>query len=388
MVKKFKCVWFVATTYDVGGAEIFSLDLLKSLQAKKIKVNAFTNQKKFYQKLKKAKIKSQLLPETADFLGDYKGLAKTVFFAPREIYTYWRLLKRSQKKPDVAILIGFSSKLFFTPLARFYKVPVVWFEFGPYGQTIERFFKLPKALYYLVKKLPAVVIVPTEYTKQTIINTLHISLSKIKVIACGRSLPSLFYQIRWGWKEKVLICPSRFEAGKGQDILVKAFALVLKKHPHVRLVFTGNHQTEFGKRVKKLVKQLRIKDEVEFKGWVKSVPAEIRKADICVFPSVWPLEGFGLVQLEAMVEAKPVVAFDRGPTNEIVINGKTGLLVKPVGDHVQLAASILKLLKDKRLVKKLGKAGYKRYLDYYQMDKLVNEYLKVFRWAKAHQDIF
>ncbi len=377
-------IWFVATTYDVGGAEIFSLDLLKALRDKKIKVDAFTNQHRFYQKLKTKKISTQLLPETADFLGDYKGLIKAIYFAPREIYTYWHLLK-SYKKPDVVILIGFSSKLFFTPLAKFYKVPVVWFEFGPYGKTIERFFKLPKLLYHLVKKLPAVVIVPTEHTKRVMVNKLRISPGRLKVVACGRASSSNLLPQRKSRssKEQVLICPSRFEVGKGQDILVKAFALILREKPNVRLVFTGDHRTKFGQKVKKMVKVLGLKAKVEFKGWVKSVLTEIKKSDICVFPSVWPLEGFGLVQIEAMAQTKPVVAFDRGPTNEIVINGETGLLVKSIGDHKQLADHVLMLLKNKRLATKLGQAGRKRFLKHYQMSHLIDDFLNVFRRAKV-----
>ncbi|PIY80049.1 MAG: glycosyl transferase family 1, partial [Candidatus Pacebacteria bacterium CG_4_10_14_0_8_um_filter_42_14] len=84
-------------------------------------------------------------------------------------------------------------------------------------------------------------------------------------------------------------------------------------------------------------------------------------------------EGFGLVTIEAMALGKPVVAFDHGPGNEIVVDGKTGLLAKS-GDVHDLAKKIIRVLEDRDLAESLGRAGRKRFLEKYQIEKCVREY--------------
>ncbi len=383
---KIRKIVYVGATYDLGGAETFGVDLLVALKNKGIKVVGYSNHKPYLKHWRQEKIKALKLSATPDLIGNWKGLVKFFYQIWPQLWDYLRLVER-EKNADVIIISGYTPKIFLTPLARLKRLPVVWLEFGPYGKTINRFFKLPKALYFLVKKFPQVVIVPTEHTKQAMINQLHISLAKLKVVPCGRKLePDRLTSLpmKVAHKEKVIICPSRFEVGKGQDVLVKAFAQVVKKLPTTKLVFTGNDGSEFGQKVKALVKRLGLDSKVAFKGWVKSVPAEITQADICVFPSSWELEGFGLVQIEAMALGKPVVAFNRAPTNEIVADGKTGLLVEPINDVGALTEAIIKLLKDPLLRKRLGKAGKKRFLKHYQMDAVADEYLEVFRWAKAN----
>ena len=67
-------------------------------------------------------------------------------------------------------------------------------------------------------------------------------------------------------------------------------------------------------------------------------------------------EGLPLVILEAMAQAKPVVATAVDGIPEIVVDGKTGLLHRH-GDDAHLAAQILALLKDEKRAENLSQAG-------------------------------
>lgn len=80
-----------------------------------------------------------------------------------------------------------------------------------------------------------------------------------------------------------------------------------------------------------------------------------RHALLGVVPSVWP-EPFGLVAVEAMSSAVPVVASRTGGLPEIVADGVTGILVTP-GDTAELRAALLRLEHSPELRRAMGAAG-------------------------------
>jgi glycosyltransferase involved in cell wall biosynthesis len=83
-----------------------------------------------------------------------------------------------------------------------------------------------------------------------------------------------------------------------------------------------------------------------------------RRCSVAVAPSVWP-EPFGVVVLEAMICARPVIASRAGGLAEIVVDGETGLLVPP-DDPEALAKALRRLLADQDLRQKMGLAGKRR----------------------------
>ena len=80
-----------------------------------------------------------------------------------------------------------------------------------------------------------------------------------------------------------------------------------------------------------------------------------RAADIFCSPSVWE-EGFGLVNVEAIASALPVVATDSGGVQEI-LSGGGGILVER-GSVVQLADALRRLAQDAELRRRMGRQGY------------------------------
>jgi glycosyltransferase involved in cell wall biosynthesis len=109
-------------------------------------------------------------------------------------------------------------------------------------------------------------------------------------------------------------------------------------------------------------------------GWVsyEKMPSLYEKADICVFPSVWP-EPFGRVAVEAMTAGKPVIASRIGGLKDIVVDGKTGFLVKP-GDADELAKKIDILLDNPKLRDSMGKNGRERAERFYDWNTIIKKY--------------
>ncbi|MFW6254077.1 MAG: glycosyltransferase family 4 protein, partial [Chitinivibrionales bacterium] len=100
----------------------------------------------------------------------------------------------------------------------------------------------------------------------------------------------------------------------------------------------------------------------------------LSRCDIFCVPST--SESFGIVFTEAMSYAKPVVALDVSPVNEIVRSGETGILVRP-GDPVALSEALRRLLDNPRERKKMGMAGLRRYEERYEREKIVE---KIAEW--------
>jgi glycosyltransferase involved in cell wall biosynthesis len=84
-----------------------------------------------------------------------------------------------------------------------------------------------------------------------------------------------------------------------------------------------------------------VDDIVEFLGLRRDVPALLRRSDVFVLPSLW--EGNPNVMIEAMALGCSVVASDIPQIRESLVDGVSGVLVRP-GDPVALAAGILRLL--------------------------------------------
>jgi glycosyltransferase involved in cell wall biosynthesis len=88
-------------------------------------------------------------------------------------------------------------------------------------------------------------------------------------------------------------------------------------------------------------------------------------------------ESFGIVYIEAMMHAKPIVALDIAPVNELVINKETGILVPPGRDDL-LAQALDSLLGDAEKRRIMGENGYKRYCELYEGEKVMKKILLLY----------
>jgi len=234
---------------------------------------------------------------------------------------------------------------------------------------INKFLKLPKLLYFLVKDIPNKIIVPTFNTRNHLIPETRINLSKIEVISCGRKINTSKAKINS--EKNTIVCVSRLEKGKGQDLLIKAFRKVLKEIPIAKLKIIGEGDFKF--ELEKLINKYKLENSVELLGRVKDSIQEIKKAEIVVFPSVWSLEGFGLVMIEAMSLSKACIAFNTGPSPEIIQDNATGLLAKNK-DVNDLAKKIVLLLKSEKTRNRMGKQAKKIFNQKYQISSVAQKY--------------
>ena len=384
-VPSLKKILFVNQSLSMGGAEVFDDDLLGEFSKQGVSCVVSTTSPSFAkllsEKLSSSSTTMQLFPSVVDIIGNWKGLVKAIVFAPLAWLQYgWLLWK--ERDADVLFASGFSEKILTSFWAWLFGIPVVWTEFGPLSTVMRRFFGLPKLLYRLALLVPERIIVPSHTTLHDVLPLVHLPLAKSAVIPCGSSqIPAETFEEP---TEPHIVCISRLEKGKGQDLLLHAFKEVRNAIPKATLTIVG--EGDFLSELQQLSELLGISDAVTFAGRVPSVEKELAAAQIVVFPSVWALEGFGLGVIEAMAAAKPVVAYNRGPTNEIVLQGKTGLLVTP-GESLALAGALRVLLASKAARRALGMAGLQRYKEEYSISKVSHlyrtEFCAAMAWSKV-----
>jgi len=180
----------------------------------------------------------------------------------------------------------------------------------------------------------------------------------------------------------IIATAGRLSPEKGHRYLIEAMPRVLaSKKDTVLLIFgDGPLRTELAR----LAERIGCGASVHFLGFVPGFGSLLRDIDIFVLPSL--LEGLPNALLEAMAAAKPVVATDVGGVPDLVVDGKTGLLVSP-RDASRLAEAITLLLSDSGFARTMGLAGRESVRKSYSFERqfqlLAEAYSKTLAAKKA-----
>jgi len=119
------------------------------------------------------------------------------------------------------------------------------------------------------------------------------------------------------------------------------------------IVGDGYHRSE----VIQLVRQSRDRERIQIIPWAdkETKTRLLCQASVVAVPSVWA-EAMGIVGIEAMACAKPVVAFDVGGIRDWLSDGRTGFLIEPY-DEAEFARKLEILLTNPGLALQMGEAA-------------------------------
>lgn len=167
---------------------------------------------------------------------------------------------------------------------------------------------------------------------------------------------------------------ARLVPQKALHSLLEGFAkFQLVASSDAMLVIVGRGPLE--EELRSLAVTLGVSDSVRWAGFREDIPAVMSSFDVFVLTSIY--EGFGLVLLEAMASSKPIIATAVSAIPEIVIDGRTGLLVPPL-DSTKIADALISL-ESGRKRKEFGNAGFERAKLDFSLNRMVEETLDVYQ---------
>jgi L-malate glycosyltransferase len=267
-----------------------------------------------------------------------------------------RRLGRYLERHRIQVVHAFDvpSVLFAVPAARLFQVPVVLASQRAHRALTPG---LTRHLLRLTDRLADGIVVNSQAVARELMtedgvprSLLHLAYNGIDTDRFRSDGPRALLP----WPEPHLVigvaCALRPE--KGLFTLLDAFAQVLERWPHVRLLLVGGGPIE--KQLSERSRQLHLGPACHFQGAVDEVAPWLKPTDIFVLPSL--SEALSNSLMEAMACGCCVVASDIGGNPELVEHGKTGLLF-PAGDPRALAAALDSLVQDESLRRRLADAG-------------------------------
>ena len=147
-------------------------------------------------------------------------------------------------------------------------------------------------------------------------------------------------------------------------MFVKNFESSIKNHKnlHYTIIGDGNYKHEIISDIKKS----NVEKHISILGYVKDTRPYLEYCDIFTLTS--PLEGFGIVYLEAMLYEKPCLASKNCGSEDVVLNDKTGYSIG-VKQFKTLTEIISKIINNKSKRSELGRKGYEHLMQNFTFSK-------------------
>jgi glycosyltransferase involved in cell wall biosynthesis len=182
----------------------------------------------------------------------------------------------------------------------------------------------------------------------------------------------------------------RFDKRKGGDVVLEAFALLLKERPGLKLVFVGpdvgllgadGSRVMFQQHLERVI-PATVRDRVDYRGRMPNPEiAKLRTSAMAiVVASRW--ENPGYTALEAMLQGCPVVCSNADACPEIIDHGVTGLLAASA-DPRAFADQIAAMLDDPERAAAMGAAARQYVIDNNAAAKVATSSLEIYRKAIA-----
>jgi glycosyltransferase involved in cell wall biosynthesis len=158
-----------------------------------------------------------------------------------------------------------------------------------------------------------------------------------------------------GLEGPVLLYVGRLAQNKRLEVVIDVMPELIRQVPGLTLLVVGPDDGA-GAAWRERARELGVGSAVRFEGFLpeRELLAAYTAADVFVLPSEW--EAYGLVLLDAMACGTPCVVSDRGGPQEVVEDGRTGLVL-PYGDRDAWRTALLGLLQDPGRAGGMGRAA-------------------------------
>ena len=347
-----KVIFSILDTSAFGGAEQYMFSHLRFLSHQGYHIILATNNLKVKEIMlsrldvkEKEQFKIIRAPYRLDAIGNWKGLIKFFVALPRALIWAYVTMKRLSKTFDKVICLwpGYSDRSVFSPIAKYFNLPLIWIEFGTLEPIYKRNWGFPKQLFQIPSSLANHLITSSEYTQKSIVKNSRFNKHNISLVYPGTKIFTKdeleFYKVKASdWLKKnnlkqttLLTVVGRLAHENEINMVVYGYSLLLKLHKKenylLQIIGDGPQREELNS----LVNKLNIQDKVIFRGFISEEDKRIMlsASTAFIFPRAWELDGFGMTTIEAMALGVPIVTTNFGPQIEIVKDGIDGFRYKP-----------------------------------------------------------
>jgi glycosyltransferase involved in cell wall biosynthesis len=337
----------VAWLSEIGGGELFLLDLLRAVDAAR-----------FQQQVLALGSGGAVLDRVEALGCPVRRFPRTGRLGLGMMFCLARAVRRA--RPDIVQTHGEAGVFWGIPAARLAGRSAVVALLYQNCRNARHKMVAARALL----RLPEAIVAGSADVKRFLVECLGVGGARCLVIPCGID-PVPFHLAAPGGasgghtpRRPVVVTVGRLVAEKGHAVLLHAFARVRQRYDaELWIVGDGTLRGE----LEALAGDLGIREHVRFHGTVWPTTELLGRADVFAFPSL--VEPQGLAVLEALAAGVPVVASRTGGIVEMIAHDVEGLLVRP-GDPEALAAALGALLGDAGLRARLVAAGARRLADF------------------------
>lgn len=374
-------ILFLSHDGEWGGAQTLLYLLVKGLDPRKYKpLVVLPKLGKLEQKLKSLDIQTKLLPlewaagSTATDWVQYVNFATNL---SKRIHEIARLIQQEQ----INLVFTNTGVILEGALAaQLCGVPHVWhiLEIFSLDPKLFPILDLPH-FYALLNDLSDKLIVGSRAAQAEIEQ--FIPSKKIEVIYAGVELPAQ-KDIRQDRSQVLGFDPGTptvsfvglLSQRKGVLTLVNTASLVRQRFSQVKFVIVGSDDGVFDTMQKQIAEQ-KLSHVFEFLGFRTDYLDIIASSDLLVLPSL--IDTLPLIVLDAMKVSKPVAATDCGGVREMVVDGKTGLLV-PINNPAAMAQAIISLLENPTKSQSMGEKGRQRVEAVFESKQFITNFERAF----------
>ena len=173
--------------------------------------------------------------------------------------------------------------------------------------------------------------------------------------------------------KKRIVTAGRLNSQKNHEMLIRAFRIFHETHPEYTLTVYG--EGELRKKLERLIEKLSLKGSVFLPGFKNGLHEEMKDAGMFVLSS--DFEGLSNALMEAMMMGLAVITTDCTGSDELVEDGRDGLVVKR-GDVMMMADAMARLADDEKLRKSMAEAAFKRAADF-RLNRIVMKWWREIR---------
>jgi len=224
-------------------------------------------------------------------------------------------------------------------------------------------------------KIATAVLANSESTRRTVLkNAPWLPAQKVRVIYNGIDPAPYLSPSQKNLREEFGIPEDDFVIGfvgqlderKGIQDILEGFRLFAGKWKKATLFFCGVGPLRH--KIQEFAGENGLEAKIKLSGFRDDVPEVMKMIDVLVLPSLW--EGFGIVLIEAMAAAKPVIVSKASNLPEIV-SEREGILVSPHAP-AELTEAFRRLASQPKLRQSLGRNGRERVQKFFTRDRMID----------------